>query len=211
MSSPSKYKELFPRRNLPKVKIIRRNVSPIMMKLHDLDNPGARRSTSQLIRTKRPITYFHISGAVPKIQKSYFDRRFRAPVSLLQRGVRSSATKLFAVSPSSSDGEKESPKKTNIFQKIKKFGLPRVISWVFWRIMFKFLALCYGPLKFLMVTGRLPNLMMASDIYMISKYTLTFMSLTFLLSPLRAVLTMFTTRWIISNPWFLENIGDKIK
>ena len=57
--------------------------------------------------------------------------------------------------------------------------------------------------------GKIPNLMLASDLLMVGKYSLTFMSLTFVFAPIRAILTMLTAKWIIRNPWFLEKIGNR--
>ena len=88
--------------------------------------------------------------------------------------------------------------------------MPRVISWIFWRVMFQVIAILYGPIKFITVMGKIPNLMLASDLLMVGKYSLTFMSLTVLIAPVRAVLTMLTAKWIIRNPWFLEKIGKEL-
>jgi hypothetical protein len=52
--------------------------------------------------------------------------------------------------------------------------------------------------------------MLASDLFMVGKYSLTFMSLTVLIFPVRAVLTILTAKWIIRNPWFLEKIGNRL-
>ena len=77
--------------------------------------------------------------------------------------------------------------------------------------MFQVIAIFYGPIKFIMVMGKIPNLMLASDLLMVGKYSLTFMSLSVLIFPVRAVLTILTTKWIIRNPWFLEKIGNRLK
>ena len=69
---------------------------------------------------------------------------------MLSRGA---LTAMCAVSDAMEEPKKESP-----FQKIKKYGVPGLISWVVWKMIFSLISVVGAPVAFYMATGRLPNL-----------------------------------------------------
>ena len=129
--------------------------------------------------------------------------------SMLQSSVqRGSAIVMRALLQEHSEEKKEKP-----FQKIKKYGLPGLISWIVWKMIFSLISVVGAPVAFYYATGRLPDLFVQADLLQLSASAAAFVGVTSFLAPIRIALTIATTVWadknIAKNPWFIKNVASR--
>ena len=89
------------------------------------------------LASSNPVSYEITGDTSIPMYPEHIDDKFKKRKSLLQR-----MTSFFRESPPLEFNpiglplEDRKPSKFSIRQKIKTYGLPRVISWIFWRVMF---------------------------------------------------------------------------
>ena len=133
------------------------------------------------------------------------------PKSMLQRSAqRGAAIVMNSMMKENSEEKKETP-----FQKIKKYGLPGLISWIVWKMIFSLISVVGAPVAFYYATGRLPDLFVQADLLQLSASAAAFVGVTSFLAPIRIALTIATTVWadknIAKNPWFIKNVASRFK